>query len=162
MGRAGGSESLGEIDLGLDEPVRCINRARLKEVGDATYADIKSLMSHSDRVIDLEISPAELGGMAVGEIARLRNLPEHGGRGDGSGLVLLYPVSAQSVPVRGSLKTREPLEAVEHVIGVGLVFPESQFGAAQVDYVTANVASMSVDVETLDESDEPDDDTETE
>ena len=43
------------------------------------------------------------------------------------GLVLLYPVSAQSVPVRGSLKTREPLEAVEHVVGVGLVFPESQF-----------------------------------
>jgi hypothetical protein len=162
MGRAGGAESLGEIDLGLDEPVRCINRARLKEVGDATYADIKSLMSHSDRVIDLEISPAELGGMAVGEIARLRNRPEHGGRGDGSGLVLLYPVSAQSVPVRGSLKTRKPLEAVEHVIGAGLVFPESQFGAAQVDYVTANVASMSVDVETLEESDELDDETETE
>jgi Z1 domain len=162
MGRAGGADHLGEVDLGLAEDVHCINRARLKQMGDATYADIKSLMSHSDRVIDLQISAAELGGMAVGEIARLRNLPAHGGRGDASGLVLLYPVSAQSVPVRGSIRTREPLEAVAHMVGVGLVFPESQSGAAQVDYVTANVASMTVDVETPDESDELDDDTETE
>lgn len=156
MGRSGGSGSLGDVDIGLDAPVGCINRARLQVVGGSTYADIKTLMSKSDRIIDLDIPVAEIADMSVGEVAQLRNLPAHGGRGDGTGLLLLYPVSASSVPVRGSLKTREPLEAAEHVIGVGLVFPESQSRTAQVDYVTADVASMTVEVEAPDEMDEPD------
>ena len=58
--------------------------------------------------------------------------------------------------MRGSAKTREPLDAVEHVVGVGLVFPESRSRAAQVDYVTADVASMTVEVEAPDERDELD------
>ena len=52
-----------------------------KVVGGATYADIKTLMSQSDRVIDLDIPVAEIAAMSTGEIARLRNLPENGGKG---------------------------------------------------------------------------------
>ena len=37
-----------------------------------------------------------------------------------------------------------------------IVFPESQSQGAKVDYVTADVASMKVDVDTPDESDELD------
>ena len=60
-------------------------------------------------------------------------------------------------PIRGSAKTREPLDAVEHVLGVGLVFPESRSQTAMVDYMTADVASMTgVDVEAPDEADELD------
>jgi hypothetical protein len=156
MARGSSSDYLGEVDLGLDHSVGCINRARLRIVGGSTYADIKTLMSKSDRVIDLDIPVAEIKDMLTGDVARLRNLPAQDGRGDGTGLVLLYPVSAHSRPVRGSLDTREDLGAVDHVLGVGLVFPESRSRAAQVDYVTANVASMSVDVEEPDETDEPD------
>ena len=43
----------------------------------------------------------------MGEIARLRNLPAHGGRGDGTGLLLLYPVSKDSVPIRSSVEDAE-------------------------------------------------------
>jgi hypothetical protein len=154
MGRAG-SGDLGVVDLGLDEPVGCINRARINVIGGSTYADIKTLMSRSDRVIDLGISSGEIEEMSIGDLARLRNLPTHGGRGDATGLLLLYPVSRASVPVRASTKTREPLDAVEHVIGVGLVFPESRSRAATVDYVTADVASMTgVEVDAPDDSDD--------
>ena len=156
MGRASESDYLGEVELGLDASVGCINRARMAIVGGATYADIKTLMSRNDRVIDLGIPVAEIAEMSTGELARLRNPPEHGGRGDGTGLVLLYPVSAASVPVRGSAKTREPLEAVADVIGVGLAFPESRSRTAQVDYLTADVASMTVEVEAPDEMDDLD------
>jgi hypothetical protein len=51
---------------------------------------------------------------------------------------------------------REPLEAVEHVIGVGLVFPESSHSTAHVDYMTADIRDLGVDEpDTPDESDEP-------
>lgn len=156
MGRGSPSSYLGEVDLGLESLVGCMNRARLRAVGGATYADIKTLMSRSDRVIDMPIRPEELNGMSIGDVAALRNPPGQGGRGDGTGLLLLYPVSKDSIPLR-SATTRDPLEAVDHVIGVGLVFPESQSRTAKVDYVTADVAAMpGVDVEMPDESDDLD------
>jgi hypothetical protein len=156
MGRASDSDYLGSVDLGLASEVGCINRARIKVVGGATYADIKALMSQIDRVIDLGVTAEDLRELNLGEIARLRNGPERGGRGDGTGLLLLYPVSKDSRPLR-SAETREELRAVQHVLGVGLVFPESQSHTAKVDYVTANVAALTQDVEVPDEADEPED-----
>lgn len=157
MGRSGGGADLGQLDLGLGMPVGCINRSRLKVVGREEYADIKALMSRNDRVIDLDIPSGELGAdVPVGTLARLRNTPQNGGRGDGSGLLLLYPISSRSAPAN-RLKTRVPLDAVEHMIGVGLVFPESRSRSANVDYVTADVASMpGVEVDAPDDADEPD------
>jgi len=142
MGHSRRSDNLGEVDLGLETMVACINRARINVIGGSTYADIKSLMSQSDRVIDLGIGSEQLDGKAVGQ---LRNLPRDGGAGDGTGLLLLYPVSRESVPMRASAKTREPLDAVEHVIGVGLVFPESRSSAAKVGYVTADISEAEID-----------------
>jgi hypothetical protein len=163
MGRAAESDYLGKVELGLAEQVGCINRARLQAVGGATYADIKALMSQSDRVIDLNIDASQLAEVTTrGDVARIRNLPARRGLGDETGLLLLYPVSKDSRPVRGSTKTREPLEAVEHVLGVGLVFPETQSRTAALDYVTANVAALSDDVENPDDADDAPDETEAE
>jgi hypothetical protein len=154
MGRAKSDGYLGSADLGTGAPIGCINRAKLRSVG-ATYADIKTLMSRSDRAIDMPIRPEELNAMSLGELAALRNLPNRRGQGDGSGLLLVYPVSKDSIPLK-SATTREPLEAKAHLMGIGLVFPESESQTAGVDYVTADVASMKVDVDAPDESDELD------
>ncbi len=153
MSRRDATGPLGAMDLGGGRMFGCINRARIGVIGGRTYADIKALMSQQDRAIDLDISGAELTDLKTGEIAKLRNLPMHGGRGDGSGLLLFYPVSKDSQPM-GATKTREPLDAVEHVLGVGLVFPETQSRFAIVDYVTADVSSLSIEVEDPDEPDE--------
>lgn len=157
MSRESERADLGSVDLGLGSPVACINRSRLKSLGGSTYADVKALMSKVDRAIDLSIPADELDGLNQGEIARLRNAPENGGRGDGSGLLLLYPVSKDSRPMRASATTREELHAVADVIGVGLVFPESQSRKAGVNYMTANIDALSDDVEEPDEDDVPED-----
>jgi hypothetical protein len=157
MARSAKSDYLGDVNLGLSVESGCINRARLKVVGGATYADIKTLMSRNDRVIDLGIPASELSrDISIADLARMRNLPSYGGRGDGTGLLLLYPVSRDSQPVRGNAETREDLNAADHIVGVGLVFPESRSKSAQVEYVTADVAAMSVEVETPDDGDELD------
>lgn len=158
MGRSSESDYLGTVDLGVSGmETGCINRARLQQIGGATYADIKALMSRNDRVIDLRLPDGVLTeDTKPADLSRFRNAPTGGGYGDSSGLILLYPVSKDSRPVRGSVKTREPLQASGHVLGVGLVFPESGSSRANVEYVTADVASMpDIEIETPDESDEP-------
>jgi hypothetical protein len=159
MGRPDEHPVLGSVDLGLSAPVNCINRARMRMIGGASYADIKALMSHPDRAVDLQLPPTGFPEDA-GAVSRLRNLPRDGGVGDGSGLILLYPVSKDSFPQKqsktGKASLREPLDAVEHVIGVGLVFPDSQDRDAKIDYVTADLKDLGIDeVEAPDESDEP-------
>lgn len=157
MGRSSDSDYLGAIDLGTGSEIGCINRARLLQIGSNTYADIKALMSRNDRVIDLHLPEGILNAdTKPAELAKYRSSRARGGYGDGSGLLLLYPVSRDSRPVRGSAKTRENLDAVEHIVGVGFVFPESRSTRANVKYVTADVASMpEVEVEAPDEADEP-------
>ncbi|MFP2990014.1 Z1 domain-containing protein [Mycobacterium intracellulare] len=157
MGRSSQSDYLGSIDLGIGNEVGCINRARLLQIGTNTYADIKTLMSRHDRVIDIRLPEGALTAETKpAELAKYRSTTARGGYGDGSGLLLLYPVSKDSRPVRGTAKTREPLDAVNHIVGVGFAFPESRSTRANVEYVTADVASMpEVEVEVPDEDDEP-------
>ncbi len=158
MGRTSDSDYLGELELGLDAPTRCINRSRLDVVGGSTYADIKALMSRNDRIIDIEGLPPEETAAAVSpaRLAQLRSDPSYGG--EGSGLLLLYPISRDSRPVRESVKkTRVPLEAAQHVLGVAMAFPESRSRTASVDYLTADVAAMpGVEVEAPDDTDQSD------
>ena len=148
------SDYLGSVDLGLGTMTGCINRARIDAVGGSTYADIKALMSSTDRVIDLPLSREDFADVQkAGDLARVRDLPGRGGRGDGTGLLLVYPISKASKPLRGSLQTRTALNAADHLIGVGIVFPTTESRSASVDYVTANVARLSSDVEEPDETD---------
>ncbi|WML64545.1 hypothetical protein [Rhodococcus sp. AH-ZY2] len=157
MGRSSHSDYLGSIDLGTGSHIGCINRARLLRIGTNNYADIKALMSRHDRVIDIRLPEGALtADTRPAELAKYRSSPARGGYGDDSGLLLLYPVSRDSRPVRGTAKTREPLDAVDHIVGVGFVFPESGSTRANVEYITADVASMpEVEVEVPDEGDEP-------
>jgi hypothetical protein len=145
MGRGRGDAPHGAIDLGLDHETPLIVRSRLRDVPHEE-ADIKALMSKQDRAIDLDISEAELTGLSNGQLARLRNSPAHGGRGDGTGLVLLYPVAHDSAPSNErSGRVREPLDALEDVIGVGLVFPEAQTTEGRQSYVTADLHGLVIE-----------------
>lgn len=150
LGLPAESQGLGAVDLGLGAPTPCINRARLPHV-DQDYADIKALMSLRDRFLDLDVSPKTITEMTASEVEHGRDAPPDG-RGDGSGLLVLYPISKDSRPLRGG--DRRDLEAVEHVLGVGLVFPTSEAESAGVEYKTVDLSS--VPREEPDEEDEVD------
>jgi hypothetical protein len=128
---------LGSVELGLGAPTPCINRARLAHL-DRPYADIKALMSLSDRFLDLDVTSSQVGEMSRAQIEHGRD-PAPAGRGDGSGLLVLYPISKNSRPLRGH--NRRNLEAAEHVLGAGLVFPTSAAEAVGVEYRTVNLSS---------------------
>ena len=150
VGRGQGSK-LGSCDLGIQDPVPLLNRSRMKR-SDDSYADIKALMSPVDRGIDLGRDSKELQDMDDAEIQELR--PE------GIGLLLLYPISRESRPMRqprpGATTRRAPLEAVEDVLGVGLVFPEAVDETPQT-YMSADLSRYANDEPEFDpeEEDEP-------
>jgi hypothetical protein len=153
MGRGAAAPELGTIALGLEEEVPLINRSRLGRMG-IDYADIKALMSRTDRGIDLDLDGDQLLEMNNGQLGRLRNRPERGGRGDDSGLLLLYPISRNSRPTnRRSARVRKPLDAVEHVVGVGTVFPEAERSEGRQSYRTADLSALRREQPT--EDDEP-------
>ncbi|NLU68425.1 Z1 domain-containing protein [Streptomyces sp. HNM0574] len=94
-----------------------VTRARMhSSVPD--YADIKTLMSRADAAVDLE---GVRRGLAEEDIKRERKrlLPH-------TGLIVLYPIDKHSAPAERRKHLREPLDAEDHVIGVGLVFPEPE------------------------------------
>lgn len=111
---------LGDVDLGLSDRVRAVNRAPLKNPPKGT-ANIKALLSKSDWFADIE--PAEVH--ALGE---LTSDPQAVRRKycDGRGLVIIYPISKDSIPMGVALKfdNRRDMEAPDHLFGVGLIFPD--------------------------------------
>ncbi|MFJ6945546.1 Z1 domain-containing protein [Streptomyces wuyuanensis] len=94
-----------------------IIRSRLATAApeDSDTADIKTLMSRRDAAIDL---PGDINHLNETEIrhARRTHMPD-------TGLLALYPIDKTSASPLAR-QTRSPLNAEEHVIGVGLVFPE--------------------------------------
>ncbi|MFI9326175.1 Z1 domain-containing protein [Kitasatospora sp. NPDC052868] len=123
-----------------------IVRARQQSV-DPAAADIKTLMSPIDAGIDLDLQ-AWSGRRITEEMlkqARQSQCPD-------TGLLVLYPIDRTSPPTR---KERLPLDAVEHVIGVGMVFPEPSGEDSRVDWFSADLSGVVVDedVDNLPEED---------
>lgn len=113
---------LGTVDLGLDEEVPTVNRAPLKSPGVGT-ANIKALLSHPDWFRDL--AEEVLDSLSAEE----KKIPQTVRRdhADGRGLLLVYPVSKDSVPMGKAAKvgtTRRNMEAESHLIGLGIIFPD--------------------------------------
>lgn len=102
--------------------VRASIRSRVKGAnGDAEErADIKTLMSPQDLVLDLDIDAA--AAKALGE-AKLKEVRSQAEAAKDRGLVVLYAIDQLSQPGEVRRKTREALNAVGTVIGLGLVFP---------------------------------------
>lgn len=110
------ADSCGQIDLGLSARVNLIERSKFANSPDPTTANIGTLMSKPDRVADL----------MDGKAAVVRTDPQlvQDRTASGRGLVLLYPIAANSKP-RGarSTKVREVLGAAGDLMGVAIAFP---------------------------------------
>jgi hypothetical protein len=132
------------IDLGIGRPVGLINRSRMNIPG-LGYANIKALMSKVDMVGDLGVDASSAERKSPKELMDMR--PE------GIGLLLLYPVDRDSQPVERGVRTA--LDGLEHVIGVGLVFPRARYSTPQ-NYISADLSGEvweepeDVDLEQLD------------
>ncbi|MFF4163463.1 Z1 domain-containing protein [Streptomyces sp. NPDC001741] len=117
-----------------------VNRARLDLHGSAgDYADIKTLMSRRDAAIDLGGDCSKLTEKEI-MAARRQQLPD-------TGLLVLYPIDKVSEP-SPSKKLRAPLNAEDHVIGVGLVFPTPKDSDSEVQgYVSADLSKVRIEEE---------------
>ncbi|CBV44284.1 Z1 domain-containing protein [Halomonas elongata] len=131
-------------ELGGMGKVTTVNRSRLKDTP-GEYADIKALMSRRDILIDANSRPESLKGKTWTELKKYRpNLP----------LLLLYPINAESSPdpkrKGAASKTREPLDAVNDLLGIAIVFPGEELTAG--DYYAVELDSPTP--EELDDVDE--------
>jgi hypothetical protein len=113
--------SLGEVDLGLAQPVPAVNRAPLINPPKGT-ANIKALLSHDDWFADLDPEDVrDLGDMAKDDPRGVRRKLS-----DGCGLVIIYPISKDSIPMRAArgTRSRRDMQAADHLLGIGLIFPD--------------------------------------
>lgn len=128
-----GNPKGGSFRFAADVTVGRNTRARLRTDPEPGSVDIKTLMSRRDAAVDLEGAAADMTEQAIMK-ERRRQLPDHG-------LLVLYPIDKLSVP-EPAKKLRAPLDAPEHVIGVGIVFPEPQNGDSTVRYVSADLSGV--------------------
>ncbi|SCF41474.1 Z1 domain-containing protein [Micromonospora purpureochromogenes] len=153
-------DRVGRMNLGGRE-VNLINRSRLR-TPDA-YADIKSLVSTSDRVADLPGTVADIRAQIDGDPTDERLRIFRDGKLGPVGLLCLYPISKDSADethAKGKYP-RVDLQAERHVIGVGLFFPEA-WGPEEQDYVSVDLSDIApppeevdvIDIEELDAEDE--------
>ncbi len=140
---ADGETDLGSIEFAPGIEVACVNRAQMAATARTDRADIKSLMSRQDSIIDL---PGEQVPDGESDLALLRE-----DRAAGHGLLVLYPISAASIPMKNpkGRAVRKPLDAVDHLLGVGIVFPRTPagavFSALDVSYVAVRLPGLGAD-----------------
>ena len=123
--------------LGAAGRLKGVERSRLTGMsGNAT--NIKALMSVTDMLLDLEErARVESWGDA-------HSLREESGAGP---LLLLYPINRNSRPAATHAKTRDPLDAVADVLGVGFAFPDTE-AEEDVNYVAVEAALSSRSIPT--------------
>ena len=138
------------LPMGGGVKIKTIRRSKLKN-GPDDYADIKTLMSKEHRVIDFtEITQTKARAKSEEYLAGLR-------KADDPPLLAIYPIDRTSPPDPQNRDTRLPLDAVEDVIGVGLVFPGN--GAeAPVEYMSADLARLGLRADEVEqpENEDPD------
>lgn len=128
------------FDFGPGISVGRITRSQFAAGVDHT--DIKTLMSRRDAGLDLDGITSTTTEVELAD-ARKAQQPD-------AGLLVLYPIDKVSEP-EPSKNKREPLNAPEHVIGVGLVFPSPANNDSTVawesDYISADLSGVEIEEE---------------
>lgn len=119
---------------------RAVTRSRL-DTGVDDIADIKTLMSKRDRVLDLEAWDTIPLSETEDELVQRRNRDaDYRSRG----LLVVYPIDRQSTPIAkkpGAGVSRVPMKAALPALGIGIVFPGTVGGGKAV-----SVTHMAVDL----------------
>jgi len=138
----------GAFDFGNGISVKKIRRSQLK-MGPPDYADIKTLMSKEHRVVDFtDITQRDARRQSETALMHARGP-------DQPGLVALYPIDSISVPDKQNEESRKPLNAVDDVMGAGIVFPGS--GAEEaVTYMSADLARLGMSPDDLEQPEDED------
>lgn len=161
--RAGGTDNeIPTVDLGLGRPLTLISRSRMATSREDT-ANIKTLVGSLDRLNDAGLSADQLSRITakVDGDPRSREqiiLDAHATYlGSDVGHLAIYAIDKDSKTSQPSdykkpdgtsitpINRRKHLEAVEHMIGIGIYFPESIRLDGSVEYVSA----IEPDAETL-------------
>lgn len=137
-----GEDEIIRLTENLEVPL--LNRSKRVSAHD-DYAHLGVLMSYGDRVIDLGLDPKEIAGKKDTDLQDYR---------DGHPpMLIIYPISKNSKPQArnkpGTKTLREPLEAVEHLIGLGFVFPEAAHQTPQHTYITVDLSEVEVEEEPI-------------
>jgi hypothetical protein len=118
-------------------------RSKLKE-SDEDCADIKALMSKSDVLIDAGKAVPRAGSKSWDELKAERpSVP----------LLLIYPIDKRSEPEKPS-EIRAPLDAVDHIPGMGIVFPGTQMASGKFLAVNLEVEVPKLMESTGDEAED--------
>lgn len=117
---------------GLDVPML----VRTRRTTPVEYANIGVLMSDGDTGADLPTDRSAYKGKKAHEIRELR---QQCSETQNRGMLILYLISKDSQPGKSSVKTKRALEAVDHLVGLGLVFPPAHSDSVyEVEYVEVN------------------------
>lgn len=134
---AGNSRDEGVMRLGGSE-FNLIRRSKLKDSQHSTTADIKTLMSKEHLVIDVDIDSASARRESEAWLKSLRDeaYPD-------TGLLLLYPIQAESRPDPSNEETRRNLAAPTDLVGLAMVFPDSRSNdAVNNDYIEVDLSAI--------------------
>ncbi|MFD3591469.1 Z1 domain-containing protein [Nocardia sp. NPDC058640] len=138
-----GKPAVAEQDLFHFAPGASVGRIiRSQFASGIDHTDIKTLMSRRDAGLDLD---GITSSTTEGDIAKVRKAQQ-----PDAGLLVLYPIDKVSEPEPSKTK-RVPLNAPEHVIGVGLVFPspanDDSTVAWESDYISADLSGVEIEEE---------------
>lgn len=130
----------GSMRLGPLAETRLINRSALQRSPEEC-TDIKALMSRKDILVDT-YSPAP----SRSEWKALKDHRSNEYGGSPPPLLLLYPIDKDSQPRNPEAGTRDPLNAVHHVLGMGILFPEDPTGF-KGHYITVDLGDVVIEDE---------------
>jgi len=132
-----GTFKLGELDVPL--------LVRTRRTTPVEYANIGVLMSDGDTGADIPAERAAYKGMKAHQIRELRQQHDETRN---RGMLILYLISKDSQPGKSSAKTKRALEAADHLVGLGLVFPPALSDSVyDVEYVEVNPDNLEQYIE---------------
>ena len=158
-----GDADLPIIDLGLADPIHTITRSKMG-YSQPGQANLKSIASTRDRIADVSYTSEEISarlkdlattpdgiGFARHDAAyrKLRAEDNHG-----TGLLCIYPIDSTSTPRNWdensatqnlAKNARFPLNAVDHMVGITIFFPDATVQNSSVAYKSADLSGLIIE-----------------